>query len=84
MKILIKNIKDNLSRSALTNCTVDIQSNGIAIIELTGSRNIVFELKVLESKLPYQLVEIVNRLNSMDLTVNVDDIYVKYVDVTFD
>lgn len=80
MQILIQDLIDVDSDNKTTNAVIDIQSNRIAIVELTGGRNFNFEIRLSEGELPQQLVEIVHKLNSMGLSVDVENIYTRYMD----
>lgn len=80
MQILIQNLFDFDNDNKDTNAVIDIQSNRIAIVELTGGRNFNFEIRLSDDELPQQLVEIVHKLNSMGLSVDVENIYTRYMD----
>lgn len=64
-----------------TKAMIDIQSNKIAIVELTGGRNLNFEIRLTEDQLNLQLVEIANRLREMGLELDTNNIYIRYKDM---
>ena len=81
MRILITDLIERSVGNTHTNAMIDIQSNNIAIVELTGGRNLVFEIRLTEGQLQLQLVEIVNRLRDMELEIDTDNIYIRYKDI---
>lgn len=82
MKILIKDLFNfHKFDNEKTDAMVDVQDNNIAIIELTGERDLTFELKITETDLEKIIIQISNSLSPMGLLVPTENIYVRYTDL---
>lgn len=82
MKILIKDLFNfHKFDNEKTDAMVDVQDNNIAIIELTGERDLTFELKITETDLEKIIIQISNSLSPMGLLVQTEKIYIRYTDL---